>query len=72
MPFLTADCLAFHFGQSHCVKIVRIQSYSGPYFPEFGLNTDQNNSKYGHFSRSSVEMFTPTRSINIAGVSCNL
>ena len=24
----------------HCVKSVRIQSYSGPYFPAFGLNTE--------------------------------
>ena len=24
---------------NHCVKRVRIQSYSGPYFPTFGLNT---------------------------------
>ena len=46
-----------------CVKSVRIGSYSGPYFPAFGLNTeryspysvrmrenaDQNNSEYGHF-----------------------
>ena len=23
----------------HCVKSVRIRSYSGPYFPAFGLNT---------------------------------
>ena len=23
----------------HCVKVVRIRSYSGPYFPAFGLNT---------------------------------
>ena len=29
----------------HCVKSVRIRSYSGPCFPAFGLNTDQNNSK---------------------------
>ena len=33
----------------HCVKSVRIQSYSGPYFRAFELNTDQNNSKYGNF-----------------------
>ena len=26
---------------SHCVKSVRIGSYSGPYFPSFGLNTDR-------------------------------
>ena len=27
----------------HCVKSVRIRSYSCSYFPAFGLNTDQNN-----------------------------
>ena len=37
---------------NHCVKSVRIRSYSGPYFPAFRLNTDQENSKYGHFSQS--------------------
>ena len=26
----------------HCVKSVRIQSYSGPYFPAFGLNKGRN------------------------------
>ena len=37
----------------HCVKSVRIRSYSGPYFPAFGLNTEylsvfsQNAGKYG-------------------------
>ena len=25
----------------HCVKSVRIQSYSGPHFPVFGLNTEK-------------------------------
>ena len=33
----------------HYAESVRIRSYSGPYFPAFGLNTDQNNSEYGHF-----------------------
>ena len=37
---------------THCVKSVRIGSYSGPYFPAFGLNTDQDNSEYRHFLRS--------------------
>ena len=32
----------------HREKNVRIRSYSGPYFPAFGLN----NSEYGHFSCS--------------------
>ena len=26
---------------SHCVKSLRIWSYSGPYFPAFGLNTER-------------------------------
>ena len=39
--------------KSHCVKSVRIRSYSGPYFPAFGLNTERCEvfhriqSKYG-------------------------
>ena len=56
------------FPNFHWVKSVHIRSYSGPHFLAFGLNTerysispysvqmrknaDQNNSKYGHFSRS--------------------
>ena len=35
----------------HCVKSVPVRSYSGLYFPAFGLNTDQNNSEYRHFLR---------------------
>ena len=51
--------------QNHCVKKVRIRSFSGPYFPAIRLNTsispysvrirentDQNNPEYEHFSRS--------------------
>ena len=38
----------------HCVKSVRIRSFYDPQFPSFGLNTDQINNKYGHFSRSAV------------------
>ena len=50
---------------NHYVKSVRIWSFSGPYFPAIGLNTerspysvrmrentDQKNSEYGLFSRS--------------------
>ena len=33
--------------RKNCIRI-----YSGPYFPAFGLNADQNNREYGHFSRS--------------------
>ena len=36
----------------HCMKSVRIRSFSGPYFLSFGHNTNQKNSEYGHFSRS--------------------
>ena len=44
----------FNFDMTtHCIKGVRIRSYSGPHFSAFGLNTDQNNSKYGFFARST-------------------
>ena len=33
------------------MKSVRIPSFSGPYFPAFGLNTERY-SEYGHISRS--------------------
>ena len=39
------------FEKSHCVKSVRIRSFSGSHFPVFGLNT-KRYSKYGHFSLS--------------------
>ena len=29
----------------HCVKSVRIRSYSGPYFPAFGLNTGKMRTR---------------------------
>ena len=35
----------------HCVKSVRIQSFSGPYSVRMRENTDQKISEYGHFSR---------------------
>ena len=34
----------------HCVKSVRIRSFSGPYSVQMQDNRDQKNSKYGHFS----------------------
>ena len=40
--------------KTHCVKIVRIRIFSGPYFSVFSQmweNMDQKNSEYGHFSR---------------------
>ena len=51
----------------HCVKSIRIRSYSGPHIWSFILhispysvrmreNADQNNSKYVHFLRSDLIM----------------
>ena len=34
------------------MKSFRIWSYSGPHFPAFGLNTEQNNSEYGNILHS--------------------
>ena len=59
-----------HSEKLHCLKSVRIRSFSGPYFPAFGLNTerysvslpsvpmrentDQKNSEYEQFLRSAI------------------
>ena len=37
-----------------CLSVAHIRSYSGPYFPVFRLNTDQNNSEYRHFARINI------------------
>ena len=50
------------YSSLHCVKNIRIRSYSSPHFPAFGLNTEeQNNSEYEHFLRS-VELNKHKRS----------
>ena len=41
--------LGFH---DYCVKSFQIRSFSGPYFPASGLNTDQKNSVFRQFLRS--------------------
>ena len=43
-----------YFRQSSILALRK--KFSGPYFPAFILNTDQNDSKCGHFSRS-VDVF---------------
>ena len=51
--FVCVSHPAFHQTFQHSLrKSVSIRSYSGPHFPAFRLNTDQNNSEYGHFLRS--------------------
>ena len=49
---------------NYCAKSVCIRIHSGPHFPAFGLNTDQNNSKYRHFLRS--EQYTGSNYFLIA------
>ena len=40
----------------HCVKRVRIRSYSGPYFPAFELNTNiQSNYEYSVRVRENTD-----------------
>ena len=39
---IITELVILHFAR-HCVKSVRIRSYSGPYFPAFGLN----KARYG-------------------------
>ena len=40
--------------KQHCVKSVRIRSYSGPDFPAFGLNTERY-CEYEHFLRRASQ-----------------
>ena len=40
----------------HCEKSVRIRRFSGPYLVRMQENTDQKNSKYGHFLHSVTRM----------------
>ena len=42
----TAELADASLVNDHCIKRVRIRSYSGPYFPAFGVNTG-NAGKYG-------------------------
>ena len=49
----------YHRGNlKYCVTSVRIQSFSGQYFPTFRLNTDQKNSEYRHFSHSGTVLLS--------------
>ena len=40
----------------HCVKSVRIPSYSGLYSVQMRESVDRNNSEYGYFSRSALNL----------------
>ena len=40
--------------ECHCVKNVRIRSFSGPYFPAFGLNTERYTEYLSVFSTNAV------------------
>ena len=42
--------LNYNHNYMHCLKSVRIQSFSGPYFPAFGLNTERATPYFFVFS----------------------
>ena len=55
----TTDNKLFFFKKyrdKHCVKRVCILGFSSPYFPAFGLNTNQKNFEYGYLSRSKTNI----------------
>ena len=43
----------------HRVKSVHIWIYSCPYFPAFGLNTDQNNSEFFYALKGGIKKSPP-------------
>ena len=53
---------------AHCVKSVRIRSFSDPYFPAFRLNTDQETSEYEHVSCSGNNLFKTFNTFNLLNV----
>ena len=40
----------------HCIKSVHIWSYSGPYFPAFGLNTERYGVSYDENTLKSLRI----------------
>ena len=52
----TKSCEMFYHAASpikqyiHCVKSVRIRSFSGPHLPAFQLNTVHKNCNHGQFA----------------------
>ena len=52
------------FPGSHCVKSVRIRSYSGPHFPAFGLNTERNFLRSVPVHIASIDAIYPFRIID--------
>ena len=40
----------------HCIKSVRIWSYSGPYFPAFGPNTERYGVSYDENTLKSLRI----------------
>ena len=62
-PHLHLTLFHFHEKCEKCVKSACIWSYSGPHFPAFGLNTDQKNSEYGHFSGSAIYIYFLQKSL---------
>ena len=68
-------CLGLSHSIIFCIIIlislnsVHIRSFFGPYFPTFGLNKDQRNSKYRHFSSSTYEETYPVKRWNLLVVS---
>ena len=61
------------------MKSFRIWSFSGPYYPTFGVNTeryspcsvrrqentDKKNSEYGHLPRSEIDGYEMTHTCNM-------
>ena len=45
------------FSYYHCVKSVRIQSFSVPYSVQMRETANQKNSEYGHLSRSVIYLY---------------
>ena len=58
-----------HCGVFHCVKSVRIRSYSGPHFPEFGL---KNAGKMRSRTTPNTDNFCVVFNVNFGLIDHNI
>ena len=54
----------YNQAKGHCVKSVRIRSFSGPYFPAFGLSTGLNTERVSLRTQSECRKLRTRKTLN--------
>ena len=56
--------MKYNQAKGHCVKSVRIRSFSGPYFPAFGLSTGLNTERVSLRTQSECRKLRTRKTLN--------